>query len=154
MTAAELAEKLEDIAGYRDIVLKHRKITDDKKITYVLKDGTRIHEDESVIAKLAASLTAALESAAETATEAAARLRSMEEALSREERAHEQTVDERDIAQATADRLADLIAQITGVEIGEHRAGLGCPGNDPHLNAIDAAEGFLHARAALSGEGQ
>jgi len=82
MTAAELAEKLEDIAGYRDIVLKHRKITDDKKITYVLKDGTRIHEDESVIAKLAASLTAALESAAETATEAAARLRSMEEALS------------------------------------------------------------------------
>ena len=81
MTAAELAEKLEDIAGYRDIVLKHRKITDDKKITYVLKDGTRIHEDESVIAKLAASLTAALESAAETATEAAARLRSMEEAL-------------------------------------------------------------------------
>lgn len=86
--------------------------------------------------------------------QAAARLRSMEEALSREERAHEQTVDERDIAQATADRLADLIAQITGVEIGEHRAGLGCPGNDPHLNAIDAAEGFLHARAALSGEGQ
>ena len=81
MSAAELAEKLEDIAGYRDIVLKHRKITDDKKITYVLKDGTRIHEDESVIAKLAASLTAALESAAETATEAAARLRSMEEAL-------------------------------------------------------------------------
>jgi len=81
VTAAELAEKLEDIAGYRDIVLKHRKITDDKKITYVLKDGTRIHEDESVIAKLAASLTAALESAAETATEAAARLRSMEEAL-------------------------------------------------------------------------
>ena len=63
--------------------------------------------------------------------QAAARLRSMEEALSREERAHEQTVDERDIAQATADRLADLIAQITG-----------------------AAEGFLHARAALSGEEQ
>lgn len=78
MTAEELATKLEDIAGYRDIVLKHRKITDDKKITYVLKDGTRIHEDESVIAKLAASLTAALESAAETATQAAARLRELE----------------------------------------------------------------------------
>ena len=143
MTAAELAEKLEDIAGYRDIVLKHRKITDDKKITYVLKDGTRIHEDESVIAKLAASLTAALESAAETATEAAARLRSMEEALkpfaevARLEELHGSTLGHRDIPDK----------QISAVDFQNERG---------HLLSIRGPEmgDFRKARAALSGEGQ
>lgn len=72
-------------------------------------------------------------------------------ALRKEEAAHLQTIDERDIAQATADKLAHLIAQMTGVEIGEHSAGLGCAGNDPHLNAIDAAEAFLRADDALEG---
>ena len=130
MSAAELAEKLEDIAGYRDIVLKHRKITDDKKITYVLKDGTRIHEDESVIAKLAASLTAALESAAETATEAAARLRSMEEAL-------------KPFAKI-ADRLEDE---------GNEAALCAYDDKDMYERPISVGH-FRKARAALSGEKQ
>jgi len=135
VTAAELAEKLEDIAGYRDIVLKHRKITDDKKITYVLKDGTRIHEDESVIAKLAASLTAALESAAETATEAAARLRSMEEALKPfavEGRAWRHEFEAR----------GDCRIRIGRNDINEHFA-----------TGILMSD-FVRANAAISGEGQ
>ncbi len=85
--------------------------------------------------------------------DSAAVIRGLMREAKREERAHEQTVDDRDIAQATADRLAGLISEITGIEIGEHSSGLGCPGNDPHLNAIDAAEGFLRKRAAQPQQG-
>jgi hypothetical protein len=79
MTATqELVERLKDVAGWKQIIERHRRITDDPAISYVLKDGTRVHEDENVIAKLAASLSRALEGAADTASAAALRLSELE----------------------------------------------------------------------------
>jgi Zn-dependent M32 family carboxypeptidase len=79
MTATqELVERLKDVAGWKQIIERHRRITDDPAISYVLKDGTRVHEDENVIAKLAASLSRALEGAADTASAAAERLSELE----------------------------------------------------------------------------
>ena len=87
-TPEQIAERLTDIGEWKAIIEKHRRKTDDPSTTYVLKDGTRVHEDESVIAKLAASLSGALEDASTVATEAAAliraqaeRVRVLEEAL-------------------------------------------------------------------------
>lgn len=75
MTTQELIKRLKDVAEWKQIIEQHRRKTDDPSITYVLKDGTRVHEDESVIAKLAASLSDALEDASTVATEAAALIR-------------------------------------------------------------------------------
>lgn len=82
MTATqELIERLKDVAEWKQIIEKHRRKTDDPSTTYVLKDGTRVHEDESVIAKLAASLSGALEDASTVATEAAALIHAQAERL-------------------------------------------------------------------------
>lgn len=51
-----------------------------------------------------------------------------------EERASLQTIDERDKAQDVADRLTEAIAEITGVDMGEHSNM-----NDPWQNALQAA---------------
>ena len=80
-TTSEIVERLRGIAGWTAIIEQHRRKTDDPSITYVLKDGTRIHEDDSSIAKLAASLSRALEDTADTASAAAARLSEQQEAL-------------------------------------------------------------------------
>lgn len=78
MTTQELIERLKDVAEWKQIIEQHRRKTDDPSITYVLQDGTRVHEDENVIAKLAASLSCALEDASTVAAEAANRLSEME----------------------------------------------------------------------------
>ena len=87
-TPEQIAERLDDVGKWKAIVEKHRRKTDDPSTTYVLKDGTRVHEDESSVAKLAASLSRALEDAATVAAAAAAliraqaeRVRVLEEAL-------------------------------------------------------------------------
>ncbi len=54
-----------------------------------------------------------------------------------EERASLQTIDERDKAQDMADRLAEAIGQITGVDMGEHSNM-----NDPWQNALQAATDY------------
>lgn len=77
-TTSELVERLRGIAEWTAIIEQHRRKTDDPSITYVLKDGTRIHEDDSSIAKLAASLSRVLEDAAVKAGEGAARLDELE----------------------------------------------------------------------------
>jgi hypothetical protein len=81
MTTAEIIEKLHQIAGWKEIIERHRRKTDDPSITYVLKDGTRIHEDDSYVAKLAATLSRALEETADCAKEAAARLEELEKEI-------------------------------------------------------------------------
>lgn len=55
-----------------------------------------------------------------------------------EERQITQLIDERDRNEAYADDLADLIAKITGADIGEHTSS-----NIPWENAIEAAQEFL-----------
>lgn len=55
--------------------------------------------------------------------------------LDAEERAHSQTIDERDNAQDVADKLADAIATFFGEEIGEH-SNLNCP----WANALEIIE--------------
>jgi hypothetical protein len=77
-TTSELVERLQNVSEWKQIIERHRRITDDPRISYVLQDGTRVHEDESVVAKLAASLSRALEDAADTASAAAARLDELE----------------------------------------------------------------------------
>ena len=77
-TTSELVERLQNVSEWKKIIERHRRITDDPRISYVLQDGTRVHEDESVVAKLAASLSRALEDAADTASAAAARLDELE----------------------------------------------------------------------------
>ena len=59
-----------------------------------------------------------------------------------EERAHGETIDQRDRCEEVADELADHIARITGVDIGEHSSA-----NCPWQNAIEAAEGYKPAQA-------
>jgi hypothetical protein len=78
MTTQELVERLRNVSEWKQIIERHRRITDDPRISYVLKDGTRVHEDEDVIAKLAASLSRALEDAASVSDAAASRLSEME----------------------------------------------------------------------------
>ncbi|NGM56527.1 hypothetical protein G5C63_19670 [Stenotrophomonas pavanii] len=63
-------------------------------------------------------------------------------ALLAEERAHGETIDQRDRYHEVADELADHIARITGVDIGEHSSA-----NCPWQNAIDAAEEYKPAQA-------
>ena len=77
-TTQELVERLQNVSEWKQIVERHRRITDDPAISYVLQDGTRVHEDENVIAKLAASFFRALEGAADTASAAAERLDELE----------------------------------------------------------------------------
>ena len=77
-TTQELVERLQNVSEWKQVIERHRRITDDPRISYVLQDGTRVHEDEDVIAKLAASLSRALEDAANTASAAAARLSELE----------------------------------------------------------------------------
>ncbi len=55
--------------------------------------------------------------------------------LDAEERAHLQTIDDRDKAQDAADKLADAIATLFGEEIGEH-SNLNCP----WYNALEIIE--------------
>lgn len=55
------------------------------------------------------------------------------DALAAEERAHGQTVGERDHAEDMADKLAAVIARITGSDIGEHSNA-----NCPWRNALQA----------------
>ncbi len=63
-------------------------------------------------------------------------------ALLAEERSHSKTIDQRDACEEVADELADHIARITGVDIGEHSSA-----NCPWQNAIDAAEEYKPAHA-------
>ncbi len=63
-------------------------------------------------------------------------------ALLAEERSHSETIDQRDRCEEVADELADHIARITGVDIGEHSSA-----NCPWQNAIDAAEEYKPAQA-------
>ncbi|WP_206746958.1 hypothetical protein [Stenotrophomonas maltophilia] len=63
-------------------------------------------------------------------------------ALVAEERAHGNTIDQRDRCEEVADELAARIASITGVDIGEHSSA-----NCPWQNAIDAAEAYQPAQA-------
>jgi hypothetical protein len=77
-TTSELVERLQNVSEWKQVIERHRRITDDPRISYVLQDGTRVHEDEDVIAKLAASLSRALEDAANTASAAAARIAQLE----------------------------------------------------------------------------
>ncbi|WP_176414804.1 hypothetical protein [Stenotrophomonas maltophilia] len=58
-------------------------------------------------------------------------------ALLAEERAHGNTIDQRDRCEEVADELAARIASITGVDIGEHSSA-----NCPWHNAIEAAEAY------------
>lgn len=58
-----------------------------------------------------------------------------------EERAHGQTIDERDRAEVMADRLVEAIAIITGVQMGEHSNM-----NDPWENALQAATEYAETR--------
>lgn len=62
--------------------------------------------------------------------------------LTAEERAHGETIDQRDRCEEVADELADHIARITGVDIGEHSSA-----NCPWQNAIEAAEEYKPAQA-------
>lgn len=77
-TTSEIVERLQSVSEWKQIIERHRRITDDPRISYVLQDGTRVHEDESVIAKLAASLSRALEDAASVSDAAALRLDELE----------------------------------------------------------------------------
>lgn len=63
-------------------------------------------------------------------------------ALLAEERAHGETIEQRDRYHEVADELAGHIARITGVDIGEHSSA-----NSPWQNASDAAEGYQPAKA-------
>ncbi|HGM6720242.1 TPA: hypothetical protein ACKQC2_001083 [Stenotrophomonas maltophilia] len=63
-------------------------------------------------------------------------------ALLAEERAHGNTIDQRDRCEEVADELAARIASITGVDIGEHSSA-----NCPWQNAIEAAEAYRPAQA-------
>lgn len=63
-------------------------------------------------------------------------------ALLAEERAHGETIDQRDRYHEVADELAGHIARITGVDIGEHSSA-----NCPWQNAIEAAEAYQPAQA-------
>lgn len=58
-------------------------------------------------------------------------------ALSREESQHMNTVDQRDMTEQFADRLASGIAEALGIEIGEHSSA-----NNPWVEAITAIEEF------------
>jgi hypothetical protein len=60
------------------------------------------------------------------------------EALEKEEISHAYTIDQRDLAEKAADNLADLIAQMTGGEVGEHSNM-----NDPWERADELATEFL-----------
>lgn len=68
-------------------------------------------------------------------------------ALLAEERSHSETIDQRDRCEEVADELADHIARITGVDIGEHSSA-----NCPWQNAIDAAEEYKPAQAVDLGQ--
>jgi len=68
-------------------------------------------------------------------------------ALLAEERSHSETIDQRDRCEEVADELADRIARITGVDIGEHSSA-----NCPWQNAIDAAEEYKPAQAVDLGQ--
>ena len=83
MTTQELVERLRNVSEWKQIIERHRRVTDDPRISYVLKDGTRVHEDEDVIAKLAASLSRALEDAASVSDAAASRLSEMDAEIKR-----------------------------------------------------------------------
>ena len=141
-TTSELVERLKDVAEWKQIVERHRRITDDPAISYVLQDGTRIHEDENVIAKLAASFFRALEGAADTASAAAERLAELErenarlrEALKREE--------------LMANRLDAALrrAEVEIPEDSEYRAAI--------LKIIlEEFPSHMKARAALAGSGE
>lgn len=63
-------------------------------------------------------------------------------ALLAEERSHSDTMDQRDRCEEVADEMADHIARITGVDIGEHSSA-----NCPWQNAIEAAEEYKPAQA-------
>lgn len=78
---SDIVERLRDVAKWTEIIQQHRRKTDDQGITYVLKDGTRVHEDESIVAKLAASLSGALETSSAVATEAADTIVSLRAAI-------------------------------------------------------------------------
>lgn len=62
-------------------------------------------------------------------------------------RSCDQLMTERDNAEEQADKLADCIAGLLGIEIGEHSNM-----NDPWQNAIDAAEHEMDKRSRSSGE--
>ncbi len=63
------------------------------------------------------------------------------------DRALGETIEQRDRCEEVADELADHIARITGVDIGEHSSA-----NCPWQNAIDAAEEYKPAQAVDLGQ--
>ncbi len=74
--------------------------------------------------------------------DAAAQAVGPQAALLAEERAHGETIDQRDHYHEVADKLSGHIAAITGVDIGEHSSA-----NCPWQNAIEAAEAYQPAQA-------
>lgn len=66
----------------------------------------------------------------------------LERDLAAEEKHHEQTIADRDEAQEWADELSDLIATLTGAEIGEH-SNL----NNPWEQAAAAAEALIKSQS-------
>ncbi len=136
-TTSELVERLRGIAEWTAIIEQHRRKTDDPSITYVLKDGTRIHEDDSSIAKLAASLSRVLEDAAVKAGEGAARL------------------DELERENAALREALKPFAEMNIVSFGQRRQGMG-----PYLTSVwfdgysTPVEKHQRARAALAGSGE
>lgn len=66
-----------------------------------------------------------------------------------DERAFDETIGQRDRYHEVADELAEHIARITGVEIGEHSSV-----NCPWQNAIEAAEDYKPAQADLAATGK
>lgn len=116
------------------------------------RDAAKYHEAQGDFA-----ISGSCEAQEDRLRQAAALIRELSGRVERLEAKAERTllevIDERDIAEASAQKLADLIARITDEDIGEHSAGLGCSGNDPILNAVDAAERFL-ALSQQKGAGQ
>jgi hypothetical protein len=129
-TTQELVERLRAVGEWTTIIEQHRRKTDDPSITYVLKDGTRVHEDDSSIAKLAASLSRALEDAATKANAAAARLSELE----------------RENARLTRE-LKHIARQVPAKDMDED-----------YYDAADFEDGYdsmiFIARAALAGSGE
>lgn len=77
-----------------------------------------------------------------------ARCEAAEARLAKAERDEDQLIKERDYAEKMADKLADAIAALTGVDIGEHSSG-----NCPWHEALEAADEAIAASSAPDAPG-
>jgi len=78
-------------------------------------------------------------------------IRQIERKIREAERAHLQTIGERDRYCEWADKLADAIAEHFGIEIGEHSAGF--EANNPWANALEHIQNAPPAPGVLVGDG-